>query len=293
MSAALYAFFNAAGRPLRVVGRPLIDREPVLAARLLPVPAEPGALEAHRLPEGHPLARALAPGAERGEAAWLFYPAKRDRVRTVFFFRDGACLVRKDVLSRARRPASCPFSQRALPPGPIYPGHPVADDLARPARARDWDAAERVLARFFRALTERFPPDGRGLLPPETLDAVPRNCLADDAGRYFFFDLEYAMRGGVPLSYLVYSAVKADVASRLPKKERPAVVARLYGALCGRLSLEPRMGRDAAIARALKAFNTGSLRRRVCSALLSLLPVKRWRERLCWWSDRVALNAGK
>lgn len=285
----IYAFFNAAGEPLRVISQTLIDREPNLAARLLPVSPDAASLAPYRLPPDSPRCCRFAALCETNEVAWIFYPAKLDRVVTAFSFRKGVCCVEKRVLNRARRPVGCPYRQREIPPEPLVPGAPVSEMLKPFVEARDWASVETTLERFFKALLAAFPLDAKGMFPSCTLDAVPRNCMLDEKGVYRFFDLEYDLAGGVPPTYPLFSGLKADVVRLLPKSERDATLRNLYAALCMHLGLTPQFDKDAAIALGLKRFNTESTERTFRVALLSLIPVKRWRRRWMWWSDEPSL----
>lgn len=292
MSPTFFAFHNRAGRLLRAVSQTLVEGKPDLA-RILVTPAIPlEGLAPYRVAQGTPLYAQLAERARAGEVAWLFYPAKRDDLETVFSLHEGVWCVEKRVLRRCRRLLPTRFRQRALPREPLLqmPGHVPADRLREAATRGDWPTVEAELEAFLRGVRAAFPESQNGLLPEHALDAVPRNCLVDAAGRYRFFDLEYELLGGVPLSYLLYSTIKADIVSHLPKREREPRLAALYAEGCRRLGLVPALARDRKTARQLKAFNTRSPARLLTTLLMAFVPVRAWRQRLMWWDTAIAIR---
>lgn len=267
-----YVFRNAAGRILKILTRSLVSGNPALAAELSPVPLD--ALEPYAVGPEAPVAF----GAD--ERAILFYPAKDDAVRTVFGETDGVWWVEKRVDGSFRARVRSGFFQRALPRTALSKGEkPFSGD--RPAT----DAA---VLDYFGRLFAAFPVRD-GLLPSEAVDALPRNCLVDEEGKTAFFDLEYGHEGGIRASFLVYRALKMDILPRQGRPKRDLPVA--YRSWCERLGLAPAFAEDEKLSRELKLLFAGGLRRRVASALLSLVPSRRFRERRAWWSDRPVVRA--
>lgn len=291
MTPVFYAFRNRAGRLLRAISGVLLEGNPALARNLLPDALRPDALAPYRVPERGPLYARLLAGHRAGEVAWLYYPAKRDRVETVFSCHDGVWCVEKRVLRRCPRGKGCRFRQRALPREPLLRGELLGERFRRLAEARAWDALRVEIERYLRALPAAFPEAENGRLPPHALDAVPRNCMIDDEGRYRFFDLEYEAAGGCTPSYLLYSTVKADVVSHLPKRERNARLRELYAGTCRRLGLPDTFDADRRQARQLKAFTSRSPARLLTRLLMAVTPVASWRRRMMWWDTAVALAA--
>ena len=230
--------------------------------------------------------------------AWLFYPGRRDRVETVFLLRDERCYVVKRVYKRIWRGLSCPFHQLELPPAPLIDGVSVADKLRQLVikthfqRGKNvrWGSVKRLLYRFFAELLKQFPLDERGKLPPNALEAIPRNCMIDRSGRYRFFDLEYDLKGGVPPSLLVYRALTSDVVSSLKKDDRDRVLELLYREICTTLHFKGDLRQSMAWGRRLKRFNTGSFARLFATPAISLLPKREWRMKLQGWSETIDLK---
>jgi len=289
MTPTFYAFHNRAGRLLRAVSQTLVEGKPDLARILVTPAVSLDGLAPYRVEPGSALHARFAAGAQAGEVAWLFYPAKRDRVETVFSVHDGVWCVEKRVHRRCRRLLPTRFRQRALPREPLLQmdGTLPAETLREAVARGDWDGVEAALERFLSGVRAAFPEARSDLLPEHALDAVPRNCLVDADGRHRFFDLEYDLIGGVPLSYLLYSALKADVVSHLPKHARDARLESLYNAVCRRLGLTPALARDRKTARSLKAFTSHSPARFLTSLLMAVVPVKSWRQTLMWWDTAI------
>ncbi len=267
MTPVFYAFHNHAGRLLRVVSQTLVDRFPMLAKTLVTRAIPLDDLAPYRVPESSDLYAQLLEKARTGEIAWIYYPSRRDRVETVFSLHDGVYCVEKIVHKRCRRLLPTKFRQRVLPREPLLEGTLLADRFQQWIAKGDWQAVGEELEVFLRVLLSAFPETRNDLLPAHALDAVLRNCMIDAAGRYRFFDLEYDLIGGVPLSYLLYSTIKADIVSHLPKCEREARLSALYAEGCRRLGLTPSLRRDRKTARQLKAFITRSPARLLTTGL--------------------------
>ncbi|MBP5510031.1 MAG: hypothetical protein J6Z49_03865 [Kiritimatiellae bacterium] len=282
-----YGFFNPAGRLLRVLSERFVNELPDLAAKLSPVPLSE--LPRYEFPSGKPLHVQFTRRNFDGEFAWMFYPAKRDNVQTVFSNVDGVWRVEKRVLHRALRSPFCPFRQLALDPEPLLPG--IAADVAMAADVQGgaWSEAMVRLESFFKALVTQYPLDKKGRLPAGMVDALPRNAVAEAKGGLHFFDLEYARRGGVRLSFLIYRAIKMDLLFHLPKAERGQIDFKgSYESLCLSFGVKPRFRSDARESCALKRFTSGSLRRTLCRFFLLFVP-KRARPRHEWWSGEYRL----
>ena len=279
---AIYAVRNKAGRVLVAWTDVFTQSDPDLAVKVIPVPLE--RKNAYLEPHDSPLRRSLLTGIADNECAWMFYPSKRDDVRTVFFREEGRLFVKKTVLSRAFRPFSRRFSQREVPPLPIFKGRSAEDNLRNVIRNNDCEGVSRELAFYIKGLLKRFPLTSDGRLPPCTFDAVPQNCIISDDGEFNFFDLEYDMQGGVPLMYIIFRSMAATL-YKLPVCDRRefdfrkciAPVAKQFNvsideAECHRINAS------------IKRFNSFGLRRILTNIWLSLLPVRSWRLRFCWWS---------
>ena len=290
MTPVFYAFHNRAGRLLRAVSQTLVEGFPSLARTLITRAIPLDGLAPYRVPESSALYAQLLAKSRAGEIAWIYYPSRRDRVETVFSLHDGVYCVEKLVHKRCRRLLPAKFRQRVLPREPLLQGTPLADRFQQWVAKDDWQAVGDGLEAFLRALLTAFPETRNGLLPAYALDAVPRNCMIDAAGRYRFFDLEYDLIGGVPLSYLLYSTIKADIVSHLPKCEREARLSALYAEGCRRLGLTPALKRDRTTARQLKAFTTRSPARLLTNLLRAFIPVKAWRQKLMWWDTAIRLR---
>lgn len=278
---ALYVFFNAAGRPLRAVSEMLLRRRPGLAQSLSPVPV--AELPRYALPLDEDLHAELFRRADKGEVAWIFYPTRRDKVETVFSFRGDVCLVEKRVLHRAWRGPGCRFRQLALPPEPLAKGVSVNLPIAEFVKGGNWKDAFDKLETFFRLLLAAFPLDARGCLPPNMVDALPRNAVINESGALQFFDLEYERKSGVPLSFLIYRALRMDMLFRLPKTQRRNIAFRKeYGEMCRRLGVAPRFSADAHESKALKRFTSSSPWRLPLKIVFAVFP-RSLRRRLAWW----------
>lgn len=286
-----YGFFNPAGRLLRVLSERFVNELPDLAARLSPVPL--AELPRYEFPTGKPLHVQFTRRTFDGEFAWMFYPAKRDNVQTVFSNVDGVWRVEKRVLRRALRSPFCPFRQLALEPEPLLPGITADVAMAADVQGGAWSEAVVRLESFFKTLVAQHPLDKKGRLPPGMVDALPRNAVAAPEGGLRFFDLEYARRGGVRLSFLIYRAVKMDLLFHLPKAERAQIDFRgSYDALCLAFGVKPRFRRDARESRALKRFTSSSPSRALCRLFLLFVPkrARPWHE---WWSGAFLLHPKK
>jgi hypothetical protein len=285
-----YAFYNRAGRLLRALSRDLIVNNPELAQNILPPDFSIRLLPTCCVHENSCLYETLLKRARDGEIAWIFYPSKRDLIETVFSFHDGVYYVEKKILKRSWRFLPGKFRQRALPREPLHQGRLLGERFRLLVQSGDWVAVRKELISFLRALITTFPEIKHGILPAHTVDAIPRNCIVDREGSYCFFDLEYEMIGGCRLSYIIYSAVKADIVSHLPKQQREAILLELYTEACRVFDLVPAFNRDKRTARQLKAFNTRSPARLGMQILLAIIPVKALRRRMMWWDTAVNLN---
>jgi hypothetical protein len=285
-----FAFYNRAGRLLRTVSHELILGNPDLAQNLLPHGLSPHRLASYRVPEDSSLYARFLARASDGEVAWIFYPSKRDHVETVFSLHGGVYYVEKKVLKRCWSLLPGKFRQRALPREPLQQGRLLGEHFRLLVKKRDWEAVRKELISFLEAVTVAFPQTKHGVLPPHAIDAIPRNCMVDEEGHCRFFDLEYEMMGGCKLSYILYSAVKADIVFYLPKQERDARLLELYTETCRVLDLAPDFSRDRRTARQLKAFNTRTPARVLVKFILAVIPFKTWRGRLMWWDTEVSLN---
>ena len=280
---ALYAIRNNAGRVLVAWTDVFTQIDPELAAKVIPIPIE--RKNAYLEPHDSPLRRSLLIGIADNECAWMFYPSKRDDVRTVFFREDGRLFVKKTVLSRAFRPFSQRFSQREVSPLPIFKGKSAADSICSCIRNGDCEGGAHELAFFIKGLLKRFPldPDGR-LLPPCTFDAVPQNCIISDDGEFHFFDLEYDMQGGVPLMYIIFRSMAATL-YKLPVSERRGFDFRkCMASVADQFNVSIDEAECHRINASIKRFNSFGFRRILTNIWLSLLPVRSWRLRFCWWS---------
>lgn len=279
----LYAVRNRAGRLLVAWTDSFLEADRELAEKVIQVPVETASLYVE--PDDSRLSRALSGAVEAGECAWMFYPAKRDDVRTVFFMEDGDLFVRKDVLHRAFRPFSFGrFVQLEVPPLPVFKGERVSDRVCRLVSALDYDGVVRELSAFIQRLMAAYPPIASGILPETTFDAIPQNCIIDAAGQYNFFDLEYSMFGGVPLAYLVSRAVLTTVYRHVRDAKIAYDCARTLNDLAGAFGVEVDIANTLRINRMHKRFTSYGPMRILTNVMLAFLPVRDWRMRLCWWS---------
>ena len=286
----VFAVRNKAGRLLVAWTDAFPKMDPELAAKVVPVPLDTAARYREDLSRKE--IRKLATAAKVGECAWLFYPAKCDDVRTVFFVEGGRLFVKKVVLGPRRRFGNQRFVQRELPPLPIFKGKSVAERMRPLIEAKDYQGVERELVAFFDELLRAYPPIGDGVLPDCTFDAIPQNCIVDGEGHYNFFDLEYDMVGGVSLAYLVFRSV-CTTAVQLTKEKHLGYdywktirdVAAHYGV---------KVDGDAClkINAAAKRFNTTDMKRVLTNIWLSLIPVRAWRLKFCWWSTVPKIKEG-
>ena len=278
----IFAVRNHAGRLLVAWTNGFLESHPELAAKVIPIPIETAGLYEEDTAKRE--IRKLTKAAKGGECAWIFYPAKIDDVRTVFFVKDKELFVKKTVAKRRWRMDGRRFVQRELPPIPIFKGESVAERLRPLAVVKDYQGVERVLVAFFDELLRVYPPVVEGRLPGHTFDAIPQNCIVDSDGRYNFFDLEYDMIGGVPLSYLIFRAVCSTVV----QIEKEKHIGYDYWGTMRRVAAHYGVDVDKkecfAINAAIKRFNSVSAKRLLTSVWLSLLPVRSWRLRFCWWS---------
>ena len=278
----LHVVRNRAGRMLVAWTDDFTRADPELAANVIPVP--PAEAAAYVETPGGETFLEFASAMARGECAWMFYPSKLDDVRTVFFIEDGRLFVKKSVPRRARRLAAQKFVQREIPPLPIFKGRSVADMVAEKARLLDYGGVESTLDMFFTEMEKAYPPISEGVMPPCTFDAIPQNCIVSADGRYNFFDLEYDMRGGVPLSYLIFRAVCTTVVRMEKELHMGYDYWRTIRALAERRGVAVDKDECLRINAAAKRFNTQGVRRMLTNIWLSLLPVRAWRTRFCWWS---------
>ena len=283
-----YVFRNAAGRLLRVLSTRLFVENPGLAEALTPVSRN--VLPRFAEPSGSETSAVFRTRAANGEIAWIFYPPRRDCVETVFSSDGKTIRVEKRVLHRAHRWFGCRFRQRALPPEPLIHGDPVAPAMKAAIRSCEFDRAFVLLESYFRTLIAQFPLDSNGRLPPDLVDAVPRNAIKDESGRLQLFDQEYERTGGVRLSFLIYRAIKMDLLFHLPKKQRGAILFRFhYETLCKTFGVPPVFRTDERESKALKRFTSSSPWRIPVKLFLMFLP-KRLQKRLTWWDGQVAFE---
>lgn len=282
---------NHAGRMLVAWTEAFVRADPDLARKVIPVPSE--TREAYREAIGGRIGKALTEGGRRGECAWMFYPAKRDDVRTVFFIDGGTLFVKKTVVGRAFRIFPTRFSQREVAPLPVFKGESVKERLAPFVSACDYEGAKDELIRFFDELMKAYPPVRPGVLPECTFDAIPQNCIVDADGKYNFFDLEYDMRGGVPLAYLIVRAVHTALISLKHMHGRPFDCRKCQEALFAHYGVEIGKREVDRVNTAVKRFNTFGPLRVLTNIWLSLLPVRAWRMRFCWWSMVPKTDCGR
>ena len=184
----VYVVRNHAGRPLVAWTDAFVAANPELAAKVIPVSLEDRTCYLET--KSSRIHDELRVAISDNECAWMFYPSKRDDVRTVFFIEEGKLFVRKTVGRRAWRLCHQMFSQREVPPLPIFEGENAADKIGVYMRAGDYEGAARAVIKFVEGLVAEFPVDVSGRLPPCTFDAIPQNCIVSDDGRSNFFDLE-------------------------------------------------------------------------------------------------------
>lgn len=281
-NAALYAIRNNAGRVLVAWTDIFTLSDPDLAAKVIPVPLE--RKNDYLEPKDSVLWRSLQTAIADNECAWMFYPSKRDDVRTVFFREDGRLFVKKTVLSRAFRPFFQRFRQREVSPLPIFKGKSAADNIRDCIRNGDCEGASRRLAFFIKGLVKSFPLSQDGRLPPCTFDAVPQNCIISDDGEFHFFDLEYDMRGGVPLMYAIFRSMVVTL-YKIPARERRGFNFRnCMAAVADQFNVSIDEAKCHRINASIKRFNSLGFCRILTNVWLSLLPVRSWRLRFCWWS---------
>lgn len=276
----VYAFTNRFGKVLSFYTEDFIAIEPKVAAKISPVPLDERAkYDVSTRIDDYPEIKVLI---ARGAVAALFYPAKRDDVKTVFFVRDGQCFVKKTVDKRTKKRERYGFRQLAIGPTPIYKGQSVRDRLA--ASNHTIEAYTKILTDYLDELMRQFPPLSNGNLPERTFDAIPQNCIIDSEGKYNFFDLEYDMVGGVPLAYLIERVVMTTI----PRLSLETGTLNCSYALAERLAEQYKVALDWRaywrVCKRNKLFNTRSPKRIATNCLLSLIPFRALRERLCWWS---------
>lgn len=283
----VYVFTNRFGKVLLFYTEKFVAIAPEIAAKISPAPLHDRAAydvggEIDNYPDVKDM---LAAGAVAG----MFYPAKRDDVRTVFFEMDGRCFVKKTVGVRAGRRERYGFRQLEIPPTPLYKGLSVRELMAKGSKSVD--DYERILVAFIDELMRQFPLLPNGNLPECTFDAIPHNCIVDTDGRYNFFDLEYEMIGGVPLAYMIERIVMATV----PSLSRETGAQDCSYEIADRLASHYHVTLDwrgyERICRRNKLFNTRSPKRIAGNILLSLIPFRAIRERLRWWSSIPKLKA--
>ena len=282
-SCRVYVVRNRAGRVIFAWtdAFPAVDRE--LCEKVVPVPLDEA--ERYAEPENSRFAAELSSAARKGECAWMFYPARRDNVRTVFFIDRGELFVRKDVARRAFRPFSARrFVQLAVPPLPIFKGESVASRVRRKVEKLDYAGVLEELSEFVRRLVAEYPPISPGVLPGVVFDAIPQNCIIDGNGKYNFFDLEYEMVGGGPLHYLVARAVLTTVHRFVRDTRAPYDCERTLKELSSAFGVKSDIADVLRINRLHKRFNSLSAARVLTNVLLALLPVRAWRMKFCWWS---------
>lgn len=281
-NAALYAIRNNAGRVLVAWTDVFTQADLELAAKVIPVPIE--RKNDYLEPKDSALWRSLQTAIADNECAWMFYPSKRDDVRTVFFREDGRLFVKKTVLSRAFRPFFQRFRQREVSPLPIFKGKSAADNIRRYIRNDDCEGVSRELAFYIKGLLKRFPLTSDGRLPPCTFDAVPQNCIISDDGEFQFFDLEYDMQGGVPLMYIIFRSMVTTL-YKLPVCDRKDFDFRKCMApVADQFNVSIDEAKCHRINASIKRFNSLGFCRILTNVWLSLLPVRSWRLRFCWWS---------
>lgn len=284
----IYAFFNPAGRLLSFFTSEFVSREPELAGKLLPVPFEK--LEPYKVRPDNKYYPSIRRAVESGESAVLHYPAKRNEMRTVFFFKDGGCFVRKDVSERLLRRERFGFRQLKIDPLPVYRGPTVYDLAVSAAVSRGEDGVVEVLTDFVEEVVKRYSGEDPQMLQGRMFDAIPANCIVTDDGNYNFFDLEYDMIGGVPLGYFI-ERISMTTAPRMNREKGVRISCyRVADRIAERFGSRIDWRRYKKVSAAHKRFNTLSLSRVLTNVWLSLLPVKAWRERFCWWLMKPELK---
>jgi hypothetical protein len=284
----IFAFFNPSGRMLSFFTSEFISCEPDLAKKLLPVSL--AELESYEVREGDKYYPIIRRAVDDGECAAMFYPAKRNEMKTVFFFKDGECFVRKDVSERLQRRKRFGFRQLKIDSLPVYRGPTVYDVAVAAAISHGEDGVVEVLIRFVEEVMARYPGVNPQTLLGVTFDAIPANCVLTDDGRYNFFDLEYEMIGGVPLGYLI-ERIAMTTAPRMNRENNLRISCyRIAERLAERFGVNLDWCRYKRVCAAHKKFNTLSLLRILTNIWLSFLPVKSWRERFCWWLNKPELK---
>ena len=287
---AVFAVRNNAGRLLVAWTDAFPRLDPELAAKVVPIPLDTA--ERYREDPSEKEIRKLVNAAKVGECAWIFYPAKCDDVRTVFFADGERLFVKKVVLGSRRRFGNQRFVQRELPPVPIFKGKSVAERLRPLVEAKDYQGVERELVAFFGELLRAYPPICDGVLPECTFDAIPQNCIVDGEGRYNFFDLEYDMVGGVPLAYLVFRSVCTTAVQITKEKHLGYDYWRTIRDVASHYGVKVDGDECLRINAAAKRFNTTGMKRMLTNVWLSLIPVRVWRLKFCWWSTVPKIKEG-
>lgn len=281
-NAALYAIRNRAGRVLVAWTDVFVESDPELAAKVIPIPLE--RKDNYLEPHNSPLWHSLRVGIADNECAWMFYPSKRDDVRTVFFKEQEKLFVKKTVFRRAFRILPQRFTQREVPPLSIFKGSNVADNIRDLIRNGDCEGVSQKLTLFITGLIKKFPLTPEGMLPPCTFDAVPQNCIVSNDGDFHFFDLEYDMQGGVPLMYIIFRSMTTTL-YKLPVCERRGFNFRkCMASTAAQFNVSIDEAKCHKINAAIKKFNSFGLCRILTNIWLSLLPFRLWRLRFCWWS---------
>jgi hypothetical protein len=284
----IYAFFNPAGQLLSFFTDEFLSREPELAGKLLPVPSDK--LGMYKIAPSNKCWKEVSSMAAGGECAALFYPTKRNQMKTVFFFQGNECFVRKDVSESLLRRCRFGFRQLRVPPTPIYRGPTVHDLAVEAVRCNGEDGIVQILSGFIEIDRKRFRGECGEALKGISLDAIPANCVRTADGEYRFFDLEYEMLGGVPLGYFI----ERCVATVVPRINREHAFSIATGKVAERVAVKfgekVDWKRYRRICVAHKRFNTLSVSRVLTNVFLSLLPVRSWRERFCWWLMKPELK---
>ena len=278
----IYVVRNHAGRPLVAWTDAFVRSDPQLAGKVVPIPIaeQSNYLEKKDYRLLDELRRAIADN----ECAWMFYPSKRDDVRTVFSLIEGQLYVSKVVGRRALRILPQRFFQRNISPLPIFKGTNQFEYFRELMIAKDYEAVARAFIGYIKGLMDVFPPMSNGVLPPCTFDAIPQNCIVSKDGKMNFFDLEYDMVGGVPLSYLIFRSVTSTL-FKISRVERVGFDFRKCIQMIAnhfKVVIDEKKCHE--INASIKRFNTFGFRRILTNIWLSLLPVRSWRLRFCWWS---------
>lgn len=269
-SETYYVFRNAAGQVLKVLTHSLVIENPLLAAELSPVPINE--LNLYSVGSKPPVP------FNTYEKAIICYPAKDNAVQTVFGVTNGTWWVEKRATPNICTRSRAGFSQRAIPRTPLIKGQKVFHDKML--------ITDKEIDIFFAKLFKVFPLNN-GILAPEAVDALPRNCLINEFEEAQFFDLEYIHSGGIRASFVIYRALKMDILPRQNKSKTALKAA--YDKWCKKFGLKNVFAEDQKLSKEFKLLFSGNPHRRIYAFLLSLIPSRSFRESKAWWSDKPVI----